>query len=68
MMLTYADPDTGQTWPIDVTVQRDTYLYGEDADGRRGERRTEVDVLDIEAPTGCPDEAFNWARRKVGSS
>lgn len=59
-------PD-GSKWGVTATATKSPYMYGEDADGNRGEKRVEVEDVKIsDAEMGRFKNAFEKALDTLG--
>ena len=60
-----AGRSTGRTWEVFIDYQEETFTYGADADGRRGERRTEYDIDSMTSwPPHAPEHILEQAERQ----
>lgn len=60
-------PD-GSTWDVTATANKNTFKYGADADGNRGEKRTEIeDVRVSDAEMGRFKNALEKALDNLGA-
>ena len=60
-----AGQPTGRTWEVFIEYREETFAYGADADGHRGERRTEIEIDSITSwPTHAPEHILEQAERQ----
>lgn len=48
------DAESGESWEVEVWYRDESYVYGSDADGNRGIRVTEREIVDLDYDPRMP--------------